>query len=51
MHYIFKGKSRGIKLNYKLPLDEEIKAFINDKKIITNLDFSENIIKTLSKKL
>ena len=50
-HYIFKGKSRGIKLNYKLPLDEEIKAFINDKKIITNLDFSENIIKTLSKKL
>ena len=49
--YIFKGKSRSIKLNFTPPLDEEIKAFIKDKEIITNLNFSENIIKTLSKKL
>ena len=50
-HFIFKGKSSSIKLNSKPPLDEEIKAFVNEKKIVTNLTFSENIIKTLSKKL
>tara|TARA_B100000945_G_scaffold317182_1_gene319527 strand:- start:971 stop:1945 length:975 start_codon:yes stop_codon:yes gene_type:complete len=50
-HYIFKGKSISLKLNTKLPLDEEIRAFVNEKKIIPDIDFSENIIKTLSKKL
>ena len=48
-HYIFKGKSLTKKFNLKPSLNEQIKIFLNNKKIITNINFSENIIKTLSR--
>ena len=48
-HYIFKGKSLIKKFNLKPALNEQIKIFLNNKKIITNINFSENIIKTLSR--
>ena len=47
--YIFKGSSRSIRLKNKKPLNEEIKEFINNKKTITNINFSEKVIKTLNK--
>ena len=47
--YIFKGKSKVIKLNSQKPLDLEIKEFIKSKKNLTNLEFSEKIIKTIKK--
>ena len=37
------------KYNLKPALNEQIKIFLNNKKIITNINFSENIIKTLSR--
>ena len=45
--YIFKGKSKTIKLSDQKPLILEIKEFIQSKKNITNLEFSEKIIKTI----
>ncbi len=45
--YIFKGKSRSIKLKDTKPLNNEIKEFIKGKINITNINFSRNIIKTL----
>ena len=48
--YIFKGSSIGIKLSNKRPLSEEIKEFIKKNKIITDIDFSHNVIQTFSKK-
>ena len=47
--YIFKGSSKSIKLTNDKPLNNEIKEFIYNKKTITNLEFSEQIIKTLYK--
>jgi len=47
--YIFKGKSKTIKLNEQKPLDLEIREFINSKINLTNLEFSENIIKIIKK--
>ncbi len=47
--YIFKGKSKTIKLSDQKPLILEIKEFIQSKKNITNLEFSEKIIKTIKK--
>ena len=47
--YIFKGKSKAIKLNDQKPLDLEIREFINSKINLTNLEFSENIIKIIKK--
>ena len=46
--YIYKGKSRSIRFKVKKSLDEEIKYFLKSSKIITNIDFSEKIIKTIS---
>ena len=46
--YVFKGTSRIIKLKNKKPLNEEIKQFIKNKKMITDINFSEKVIKTLS---
>ena len=48
--YIFKGKSKYIKLQDQKPLDLEIKEFIRNKTNITNLKFSENIIRVIKKK-
>ena len=48
--YIFKGKSKSIKLKDQKPLDLEIKEFIGNKPNITNINFSENIIKIIKKK-
>ena len=45
--YIFKGKSKSIKLNDTKPLKNEILEFVKSKKNITNIDFSKNIIKTI----
>jgi len=47
--YIYKGSSKSIKLIDKQPLKEEIIEFIKNKKIITDINFSKKIIKTLSK--
>ena len=47
--YIYKGKSHPIRFKEKKPLDEEIKHFLKSNKIITDIDFSEKIIKTISK--
>ena len=45
--YIFKGKAKSIKLKDTKPLNNEIREFIKNKKNITNINFSKNIIKTL----
>ena len=45
--YIFKGKSRSIKIKNTKPLNNEILEFLKSKKNITNIDFSKNIIKTI----
>ena len=45
--YIFKGKSKSIKLKQHKPLNNEIEEFIKVKRIITNLRFSKNIIKII----
>ena len=37
-----------VKLSNKKPLEEEIKYFVKNKKVITDINFSENIIKTIS---
>ena len=47
--YIFKGKSKSIILKDQKPLDLEIKEFIGNKPNITNINFSENIIKIIKK--
>ena len=45
--YIFKGSSKSIRLKDMKPLDNEIKEFINNQKNLTDINFSEKIIKTL----
>ena len=47
--YIFKGSSRSIKLRDTKPLDNEIKEFVLNSKNLTDINFSEKIIKTLKK--
>ncbi len=46
--YIFKGKSRSIRLRKTLPLNNEIKEFINNKKNLTNIEFAKKIVKTIN---
>tara|TARA_B100002051_G_C16724177_1_gene634304 strand:+ start:1143 stop:2114 length:972 start_codon:yes stop_codon:yes gene_type:complete len=45
--YIFRGKSKSIRLSIQKPLNVEIKEFIKSKKNLTDLKFSKNIIKIL----
>ena len=45
--YIFKGKSRSIKFKETKPLNNEINEFLKNNESITNIKFSENIIKTI----
>tara|TARA_Y100001970_G_scaffold267231_1_gene356892 strand:+ start:7232 stop:8200 length:969 start_codon:yes stop_codon:yes gene_type:complete len=45
--YVFKGSSKSIKLKNTKPLNNEIKEFINNSKNITDITFSEKIIKIL----
>ena len=45
--YIFKGSSKSIKINDRKALDNEIREFVNNSRNITNINFSEKIIKTL----
>ena len=45
--YIFRGKSKSIRLSMQKPLNVEIEEFIKSKRNLTNLRFSKNIIKTL----
>ena len=45
--YIFKGKSRSIKLKKTKPLNNEIIEFLKKKQSIADLNFSENIIKII----
>ncbi len=47
--FTYKGKSKHIKLNGSKPLDNEILDFINDKKYISDLNFSSDIIKIANK--
>ena len=45
--YIFKGKSNSIKLKETKPLNNEILEFLGNKKNITDINFSENVIKII----
>tara|TARA_B100001059_G_scaffold226326_1_gene254557 strand:+ start:357 stop:1331 length:975 start_codon:yes stop_codon:yes gene_type:complete len=45
--YIFKGKSKSIKLKETKPLNNEINEFLKNNQSITNIKFSEDIIKTI----
>ena len=45
--YIFKGKSKSIKLKETKPLNNEITEFLKKKKNITDIRFSENIVKII----
>ena len=47
--YVFKGYSYSIKPKSSKPLNNEIVEFIKKKNSITNINFSEKIIKTLGK--
>lgn len=47
--FVYKGKSRYIKLKDEMSLDQEILSFINDKKNISDIDFAFNIIKISNK--
>ncbi len=47
--YVFKGTSKSIKLKETKPLNNEIKEFITKKKNISDIFFSEKIIKLLKK--
>jgi len=45
--YIFKGKSKSIKLKETKPLNNEILEFLENKNNITDINFSEDIIKII----
>ena len=45
--YIFKGKSKSIKLKETKPLNNEILEFLDNKNNITDINFSEDIIKII----
>ena len=45
--YIFKGKSKSIKLDESKALNNEIIEFLKNKKSLTDLNFAENIVKIL----
>jgi predicted dehydrogenase len=47
--FVYKGKSRYIKLKDKMSLDQEILDFVNDKKNISDIDFASDIIKISNK--
>ena len=47
--FVYKGKSRYIKLKDKMSLDQEILDFINNKKNISDIDFATDIIKISNK--
>ena len=48
--FVYKGRSKKIKLNVKNSLDNEILDFLNDRKNISNINFAEEIIR-ISKKI
>ena len=45
--YIFRGRSKSIKLKETKPLNNEIEEFLKKKQNITDLKFSENIVKII----
>ena len=47
--FVYKGKSSFVKIKDSKPLDNEINDFINDKKNISDIDFSFDIIKLANK--
>lgn len=47
--FVYKGKSSFIKIKDSKPLDNEINDFINEKKNISDIDFSSNIIELADK--
>ena len=47
--FVYRGKSRYIKLKDKMSLDQEILDFVNDKKNISDIDFASDIIKISNK--
>jgi hypothetical protein len=48
--FVYKGKSKFVKLKDKMPLNSEILSFIKNKDNITDIKFAEDIIK-ITKKL
>ena len=47
--FVYKGKSKHVKLKEKKSLDNEILDFLNNKKIIADINFAEDIIKISNK--
>ena len=47
--FVYKGKSSYVKIKDSKPLDNEINDFINEKKNISDIDFSSDIIKLANK--
>ena len=47
--FVYRGKSRYIKLKDKMSLNQEILDFVNDKKNISDIDFASDIIKISNK--
>ena len=47
--FVYRGKSRYIKLKDKMSLDQEILDFVNDKKNISDIDFASDIVKISNK--
>jgi len=47
--FVYKGKSKYFKLKEKKSLDNEILDFLNNKKIIADINFAEDIIKISNK--
>ena len=47
--FVYKGRSKKIKLKAKNSLDNEILDFLNDKKNISNINFAEDIIRISNK--
>ena len=47
--FVYKGKSKRIKLNTKNSLDNEILYFLNDRKNISDIDFAKDVINISNK--
>ena len=47
--YIYKGKSKIVRVNTKSPLDNELRHFFTNKTPFTNLNFAEIILKILKR--
>ena len=47
--FVYKGKSKQIKLKVKKSLDNEISEFLNERKNISDINFAEDVIRISNK--